>query len=501
MNLQPPLPNNELARLDALREYEILDTPAEKVFDDFTYLAAQICDTPVALISLVDGNRQWFKSKRGVDFEETSRDAAFCAYAILQQSSLIVNNALEDPRFAHNSLVTSDANVRFYAGVPLVTPDGFPIGTLCVLDTVPRTLSLEQEEGLQALSRQVMTQFEMRRNVIAVSQNIMQRQQISAQQRRRQEFIEAFYRRGEEKVRQGDYHGAIAQFSQFLQLSPNGNKAYFQRGLTFFQLGDLASALSDFDRYICFNPQDPEAYYNRGLIRFQLGDYKGATSDYTSAMQINPHHELASSEMFSSQHQRQCDPNINQIPVLPSNPNDAITIDPNPIRSEIPAKLKAISNPMHYPSIDDNHLQTYVTQGNFCYESENYFGAIEKYTQAMEQNPDDSEACIYRGNTRLKLKDYTGAIEDYKLALELDSDNHNAYIGLGNTRSKLHDYAKAIEDYNQALKLNPENAKAYIGRGHARSKLKDYTGAMEDYRQVWSRTSGRKSHKELNVET
>ncbi len=204
MNSQPPLPNNEIARLNALRQYQILDTPAEKVFDDSTFLAAQICSTPIALITLLDGNRQWFKSKRGVAVSETSRDVAFCAYTILQHKPLVVKNALADPRFATNPLVISDPKIRFYAGAPLVTPEGFGIGTLCVIDQVPRDLSLEQVEALQVLSNQVMAQFELRRNVITTSRAIMKRQQDAAILRRQQEFIESFYHRGMDKARRGD---------------------------------------------------------------------------------------------------------------------------------------------------------------------------------------------------------------------------------------------------------------------------------------------------------
>jgi signal transduction histidine kinase len=160
------LPQYEMARLQALRQYRILDTVCEAAFDDLTRLAAQVCGTPIALISLIDECRQWFKSKVGLDVESTTRDVAFCAHAILQPNEiLIIPDTLLDQRFATNPLVTSDPHIRFYAGVPLITPEGYALGTLCVIDRIPRQFSLEQVESLRTLSRQVMTQLELRRNL------------------------------------------------------------------------------------------------------------------------------------------------------------------------------------------------------------------------------------------------------------------------------------------------------------------------------------------------
>lgn len=174
------LPENEMARLEALRQYQILDTICETAFDDLTRLAAQICGTPIALISLIDDCRQWFKSKIGLDIESTSRDVAFCAHAILQPNDiLIVPDTLLDHRFATNPLVTSEPHIRFYAGVPLVTPQGYALGTLCVIDRVPRQLTPEQVDALSTLSRQVIAQLELKYNLYKLQRiTIDEREQI-----------------------------------------------------------------------------------------------------------------------------------------------------------------------------------------------------------------------------------------------------------------------------------------------------------------------------------
>ena len=164
----PPLLADEDARLAALESYDILDTAREQAYDDFTTLAAAICNTPIAIISLIDKQRQWFKSQIGLDVNETPRDQAFCAHAIVDRQTLIVGDATMDARFHDNPLVVGNPNIRFYAGAPLITGDGHGIGTLCVIDRVPRTLTPEQIHSLEALSRQLMTHLDLRRANIAL---------------------------------------------------------------------------------------------------------------------------------------------------------------------------------------------------------------------------------------------------------------------------------------------------------------------------------------------
>lgn len=161
--MSAPLPHNETKRLKVLWQYEVLDTVPEEVFDDLTELAARICEAPIALISLVDESRQWFKSKFGTTVGETSRDVSFCAHAIRQTGLFIVPDATKDGRFANNPLVVSDPKIRFYAGAPLITADGHALGTLCVIDKVPRSLRPEQKQALTILARHVVSQLELRR--------------------------------------------------------------------------------------------------------------------------------------------------------------------------------------------------------------------------------------------------------------------------------------------------------------------------------------------------
>jgi len=158
------VPDNESERLKALKEYSILDSLPEQDFEDITRIASEICQTPISLITLIDTNRQWFKSNRGLNVTETPRDYAFCAHAInTPKSILTVNDSRKDERFFDNPLVTGYPNVIFYAGIPLINPEGFSLGTLCVIDNKPRELTETQLDSLRALSNQVVKLFEFRK--------------------------------------------------------------------------------------------------------------------------------------------------------------------------------------------------------------------------------------------------------------------------------------------------------------------------------------------------
>lgn len=191
--LEAPLPKNEADRLNALHDYQILDTPAQESFDQLTRLAAYICGTPTALISLVTQERQWFKSKVGFTACQSPRNIAFCAHTILEPGLMIVEDACTDTRFAGNPLVSGEPKIRFYAGAPLITPDGHAVGAICVIDYVPRQLSHEQQKALQTLAHQVVAQLQLHRHLIDLANaNIKCQQAEDASHRLAQQYRSLF---------------------------------------------------------------------------------------------------------------------------------------------------------------------------------------------------------------------------------------------------------------------------------------------------------------------
>lgn len=179
--LRPGLPENESERLAVLRGLGVLDTPADQGFDDLTALAAAVCEVPIAVVSLVDAERQWFKSKVGLCVGETDRDVAFCAHAVAANEELYIPDAASDLRTHDNPLVTGDLHVRFYCGVPLRSEEGLPLGTLCAIDTRPRDLSPAQREMLRRLARQAETQLKLLRNQRALELRTREAERLAAE--------------------------------------------------------------------------------------------------------------------------------------------------------------------------------------------------------------------------------------------------------------------------------------------------------------------------------
>lgn len=171
--MKPAIPQNEAERLAALRRYAILDTAPERAYDDIVKLASYVCQASIATITLVDEQRQWFKARTGVTHTENPREQSFCAHTILQQETLIIEDATRDVRFADNPLVTAENGLRFYAGAPLMTADGFALGSLCVMDTHPHALAPEQRTALEALARMVVNILELRRTSAELSAQLV----------------------------------------------------------------------------------------------------------------------------------------------------------------------------------------------------------------------------------------------------------------------------------------------------------------------------------------
>lgn len=164
------LPADEEMRLQDLHSYNILDTAYEADFDELVELAGQICNSPISLITLLDRDRQWFKAKKGMEDNSTSRDVAFCSHAILQDNVFVVEDATKDKRFAGNPYVTEENGIRFYAGAPVISPTGYKMGTICIIDRQPRTLSADEDRALQLISRQVTKLIELRKKNMIIRQ-------------------------------------------------------------------------------------------------------------------------------------------------------------------------------------------------------------------------------------------------------------------------------------------------------------------------------------------
>jgi len=245
-----PLPPNEAQRLAALRRYDILDTPPEAAFDDLTRLAANLCNSSISLMVLVDENRQWIKSRHGTELTEAPRNTAFCAHTILQVELLVVEDTHADERFADNPLVTGAPNTRFYAGAPLTTPDGLHLGTLCVIDREPRRLNPQQAEALRILAQQVMTHLELRRHLAQLARSVEEHQRIEEKLRTSEVFYQTLVETLPQNILRKDAEGRFTFANQKFCQSIN-------RRL------DEVVGRTDFDLF----PRDLAAKYHRDDLR------------------------------------------------------------------------------------------------------------------------------------------------------------------------------------------------------------------------------------------
>lgn len=242
------LPTNENDRLKAVNRYRVLDTQAERVFDELTKLTAQICGTPVALLSVLDEKRNWFKSRYGVNADSSPREYAFCAHAILGADVLEVNDASRDPRFADSPLVRFDPTIRFYAGMPLSTPDGHNLGTLCALDVVPRELTDAQRQALRTLAQQAMTLFEMRLQAQLMQERLAEYEEKDSDLTNSNSQVKSLLNASPEVKLLIDLEGRIVNYNTAAQAYVS---AYFNRAIA---AGDKIVDL--------LNEQNQEAYHS-----------------------------------------------------------------------------------------------------------------------------------------------------------------------------------------------------------------------------------------------
>ncbi len=204
----------ETERLAALHQLAILDTPEEPEFDELVRIAAAICGAPMSVVSFVAEDRQWFKAATGWDLKETSRDVAFCNHTIQQTGVMLVEDAMQDPRFAENPMVTGEIGLRFYAGIPVSSPEGHPIGALCVLDRVPRSLTVEQHAALRVLASQVNTRLELRLERRALEQALIEAEAAKARLRASEQRFQTFMDSGPFLGYLKDAEGRILYYNQ-----------------------------------------------------------------------------------------------------------------------------------------------------------------------------------------------------------------------------------------------------------------------------------------------
>ncbi|MDR3716528.1 MAG: GAF domain-containing sensor histidine kinase [Puia sp.] len=234
--IKAPAPSDESLRLQYLREFDILDTPEEEDFNEIVRLASKICNTPISAVTLIDASRQWFKAKVGLDVSETGRDISFCGHTIMNGAIFVVPDATKDERFHDNPLVTGDPDIRFYAGVPLVSGNGGRLGTLCVIDRVPRQLDADQQEVLIVLGRQVSKLMELhKRNLELKRISLLERVQ-----RKELERVSTLQKKMI-SIMAHDIRGPLHSLKSLLQLIPD-KKGLSQSGLFLEMAGNQLNA-------------------------------------------------------------------------------------------------------------------------------------------------------------------------------------------------------------------------------------------------------------------
>jgi signal transduction histidine kinase len=219
--ISPEIPINETKRLKKLYSYQIYDTPSESDYDELVQLASQICNVPISLITLVDKHRQWFKASVGLQVSETTREVSFCGHAINENNLFIVENASKDKRFLNNPFVTSKPDIKFYMGMPLTTPDGYNIGTLCVIDHKPRILTEEQKIAIKILSKQVVNHLELRKQINEIKNAYVD----LFEERENSQRISKIYQKILSIVGH-DIRGPLNTFTQLVELLMDGKVSY-----------------------------------------------------------------------------------------------------------------------------------------------------------------------------------------------------------------------------------------------------------------------------------
>ena len=197
-------------------ELDLLDSPPEKEFDDLVRLASAVCSAPISLVSLVDAHRQWFKASFGIEAKETLRDISFCTHAIQQADVFVVEDATQDERFRNNPLVTGDPTIRFYAGVPLRAPNGYAVGTLCVIDLVSRHLTENQKDALTILGAQVEARMALRLKEKLIARSMVESEKLYVELKATSDLFERFMNNGPFASYIKDADGRMVYYNRFL---------------------------------------------------------------------------------------------------------------------------------------------------------------------------------------------------------------------------------------------------------------------------------------------